>query len=588
MNFTYRKSPNTDLFKEFEDINLVNARQSQNYIPLYNNFFKLSTSNYNNINLNHKYSLNSITEKITENKYKGTIKDNISTPESTSTSDPISTTIFIKYAPLLDPFKFLAGKYELCQFELPKLDCKSKFEKLDCPNNSAYIDSFFIYLSSQLLNYKDFLHGINFYGSFLGIKNDYIIDISDDLDMLFNSNFFYENKQLYKFINSEQELLFNDKSRRYKKPIKISIDYDVSLLDIEIMESQIPIVDISVPDTEVNAIETIETIETIENKETLENKESDCSDISSRSSKSSSNSNSLEDDEDDEDDEEDDKDKDEDEDEDDDNSNHSGSQASGSSGSSDEINDVMVSVKEFPVNIITIECCENTFDELLVNDKIDNNELTCIILQVLMILITYQKLFKFTHNDLHTNNIMYVKTEKKYLYYKYNDKHYKIPTYGKLFKIIDFGRAIYEYNGQVMYSDSFHKDGDAATQYNSPPYYNSNKSLVEPNMSFDLCRLGCSIYDFIIDKYNDNQNMSPIHKIIVDWCFDDEGKNMLYKNNNQERYPDFKLYKMIARKVHNHLPHKVLQQKLFNKFIVPKKEIKSGSLIMNIDQISLD
>ena len=590
MNFTYRKSPNTDLFKEFEDINLVNARQSQNYIPLYNNFFKLSTSNYNNINLNHKYSLNSITEKITENKYKGTIKDNISTHESTSTStsDPISTTIFIKYAPLLDPFKFLAGKYELCQFELPKLDCKSKFEKLDCPNNSAYIDSFFIYLSSQLLNYKDFLHGINFYGSFLGIKNDYIIDISDDLDMLFNSNFFYENKQLYKFINSEQELLFNDKSRRYKKPIKISIDYDVSLLDIEIMESQIPIVDISVPDTEVNAIETIETIETIENKETLENKESDCSDISSRSSKSSSNSNSLDDDEDDEDDEEDDKDKDEDEDEDDDNSNHSGSQASGSSGSSDEINDVMVSVKEFPVNIITIECCENTFDELLVNDKIDNNELTCIILQVLMILITYQKLFKFTHNDLHTNNIMYVKTEKKYLYYKYNDKHYKIPTYGKLFKIIDFGRAIYEYNGQVMYSDSFHKDGDAATQYNSPPYYNSNKSLVEPNMSFDLCRLGCSIYDFIIDKYNDNQNMSPIHKIIVDWCFDDEGKNMLYKNNNQERYPDFKLYKMIARKVHNHLPHKVLQQKLFNKFIVPKKEIKSGSLIMNIDQISLD
>lgn len=233
----------------------------------------------------------------------------------------------------------------------------------------------------------------------------------------------------------------------------------------------------------------------------------------------------------------------------------------------------MVSVKEFPVNIITIECCENTFDDLLVNDKIDNNELTCIILQVLMILITYQKLFNFTHNDLHTNNIMYIKTEKKYLYYKYNDKHYKIPTYGKLFKIIDFGRAIYEYKGQVMYSDSFHKDGDAATQYNSPPFYNNNKPIIEPNMSFDLCRLGCSIYDFIIDKYDDTDNMSPIHKIIVDWCFDDEGKNMLYKTNNQERYPDFKLYKMIARKVHNHLPHKVLQQKLFNKFIVPKKKL---------------
>jgi hypothetical protein len=63
---------------------------------------------------------------------------------------------------------------------------------------------------------------------------------------------------------------------------------------------------------------------------------------------------------------------------------------------------------------------------------------------------------------------------------------------------------------------------------------------------------------------------------------------MLYKNNNQERYPDFKLYKMIARKVHTHLPHKVLENKLFNKFLIPKKEIKSGTLIMNIDKINLD
>ena len=45
---------------------------------------------------------------------------------------------------------------------------------------------------------------------------------------------------------------------------------------------------------------------------------------------------------------------------------------------------------------------------------------------------------------------------------------------------------------------------------------------------------------------------------------------------------------MIARKVHNHLPHKVLENKLFNKFIVPKKEIKSKTLIINIDKINLD
>ena len=82
--------------------------------------------------------------------------------------------------------------------------------------------------------------------------------------------------------------------------------------------------------------------------------------------------------------------------------------------------------------------------------------------------------------------------------------------------------------------------------------------------------------------------MIPIHKIITDWRLDDEGKNMLYKNNDEERYPDFKLYKMIARKVHNNVPSKVINNKLFNKYIVPKKEIKKGSKIMNIDTLDLN
>ena len=95
-----------------------------------------------------------------------------------------------------------------------------------------------------------------------------------------------------------------------------------------------------------------------------------------------------------------------------------------------------------------------------------------------MMLITYQKLFNLTHNDLHTNNIMYVETEKRYLYYKLDGKHYKIKTFGKIFKIIDYGRAIYKYKKNLICSDSFHKEGDAATQYNFEPYYNNKKSIV--------------------------------------------------------------------------------------------------------------
>ena len=73
----------------------------------------------------------------------------------------------------------------------------------------------------------------------------------------------------------------------------------------------------------------------------------------------------------------------------------------------------MVSINKFPIQIIALEKCENTLDSLFVRGKITQEELNCIIIQILMMLITYQKLFNLTHNDLHTNNIMYVETEKR-------------------------------------------------------------------------------------------------------------------------------------------------------------------------------
>ena len=98
------------------------------------------------------------------------------------------------------------------------------------------------------------------------------------------------------------------------------------------------------------------------------------------------------------------------------------------------------------------------------------------------------------------------------------------------------------------------QNGDASTQYNFEPYMNEKKPRIDPNFSFDLCRLGCSIYDFIIDEDENPEDFNDLQKIVQLWCQDDYGKNILYKKNGEERYPDFKLYKMIARTVHNHLP----------------------------------
>ena len=102
-----------------------------------------------------------------------------------------------------------------------------------------------------------------------------------------------------------------------------------------------------------------------------------------------------------------------------------------------------------------------------------------------------------------------------------------------------------------------------------------------------------SIYDVITNKIvknkiysrlNDNIEDETLAKLIIDWTKDDKGRNILYKNNGEERYPEFKLYKMIVRTVHKHLPETQLSNKLFSSFISSKRKIKKQKII-NIDKM---
>ena len=202
-----------------------------------------------------------------------------------------------------------------------------------------------------------------------------------------------------------------------------------------------------------------------------------------------------------------------------------------------------------------------------------------------MTLLCYQKTLQFTHNDLHTNNIMFVNTEEEFIYYVYKRNTYKVPTFGKIYKIIDFGRAIYNYNGQRFCSDSFAPSGDASTQYNCEPYMDNDKPRLDPNYSFDLCRLGCSLYDFVIDDDVPITDYDEFQQIVYNWCLDDNNKNILYKKNGEERYPNFKLYKMIAKTVHNKTPDDQLNYSVFKQYIIePNTEIPKNTYI-NIDTL---
>jgi len=580
MELNYKKNKNEKLFKEMIDPNLLNIEDPQNYIPIYDRFFNFSETNYNSINLNNVYKLNSIDEKLGYSKFKGTIID--------SCHNSIEKKIFFKYSPLYDPTKYMIGRFEDVSYNiynLPKFNNKQSCDndnKIYDPNNSAYTDGFFSYLSSLLLNHYNFLNGLDYYGSFLALKNNFVVEINDDLEFLDDSDFFHKNlNELFSLVENEKynKLFSNTKKNRQKLIIdetQNNENLDLDILNLDILD--LDTLDLNNSTNEDNKEDSLsleyESFEKVENEDINENKKqkknrtNDNSDSGSSCSSRSSITNDEDSNEEDEEESEEESEEDE--------------------SSSSEEEEIYANINKFPVQTIAMECCEDTLDSYIVNNKIKDDEWESIVLQILFTLITYQKIFDFTHNDLHTNNIVYVSTQKKYLYYKYDNKHYKVPTFGKIYKIIDFGRAIYRFKGELICSDSYAETGDANSQYNCEPYFNSNKPRLEPNYSFDLCRLGCSLFDYFIEDIEDIKKLkSPIKKIMITWVFDDNNKNILYKNNGDERYPDFKLYKMIARIVHNHTPQKVLKNALFEKYTITKKKINNIAAIFSIDDLPI-
>jgi len=558
-------------------------RHLQHYNPTYSWFFELTPQNYNRISLNHPYHIHS------ENQIYDLANDTV-----------IDKPIFIKFAPLLDPIRYMIGKYTcfdsntgkefLPQFGEtadPTIDDKSVATKakINGPNNASYVDCFFSFLNSQLLHHHRFVHGIDFYGSFLGIQEKYRMNVVDDLEYLQSSMFFKENLgDLFDVDDEFVQSAFHDMnqygSKKNKNKLQIdNNDEDTLTLDVdELLSDEVS--------QEAAPNEETELVVDYEKKS-----RSTRSSVSTHSSSNSSLNYSSDHDSDDEDD--------------DDNSSNGSSESewtdagttdagttdAGTNDTDPRSNDdsedtTFAYIKNFPVQMICMEKCDGTLDELFVKDKVGVEQGASALFQVIMTLITYQKVFQFTHNDLHTNNIMYVNTAQEFLYYKYNGKQYRVPTYGRIFKIIDFGRGIYKFKGKQFCSDSFAPGGDAATQYNFEPFMNKKKPRLEPNYSFDLCRLGTSIYDFIIDDEDtDDVDMNELQETIDRWCQDDAGKNVLYKKNGEERYPNFKLYKMIARTVHNHTPQNQLEFPFFSQFEVSGESTEQNDNIMNLDEM---
>ena len=596
-NVNYQKRKNQELFLTLENKHTLFLSKTQNYVPVYDRFFTLTESNYKNVNLNHTWYLTSVKEKIydEDNSYLGNVK-NINNQKVKSKP------LFFKYAPLLDPYKYLLGKYDISNPNLFALPSREESEqslvhsKMKDVNNAAYVDGLFVYLSSFLIHNNNFINGVDFYGSFLSIKQKYRINVEDDIEYLMKSHFFNEHKNKL-FTVDEYEHLFQDDFDK-KEPITIdknaSVNINAELISDNLFEDVFDKNCLTLNNVKEMSLDLVDithsTMDTSSSNLTTTLKSG--SSFSSRSSytSTSENQNQEENDNNNVDDEDADNNEGKKDNKDEHESNSEGSDGSDGSTSdkSDEEDEeeLKATIKEFPVHVICMEKCDNTLDSLILNDHFeDDNEWFAAFMQIIMILITYQKVFSLTHNDLHTNNIMYCETKLKFVYYLYKGKYYKVPTHGRIFKIIDFGRSIYKFQNKLFCSDSFENKGDASSQYNTEPFFNDKKPRLEPNYSFDLCRLACSIFDYLVDDISDVKNLKkcgPLVRLIVEWCLDDKGVNLLYKNNGAERYPDFKLYKMIARCVHNHTPQVQLEREEFKQFLSTKKDVSLDNLV-NID-----
>ena len=634
----YQKPRNENLLKNLEETRM-GLSHCQNFIPLYSTFFSLNDTNYNSINLNQSLNIHSIiySESVNrsaeeEEEQDGRHFKNIASANVKKWDDDavVNVPVFFKFSPLLDPIKYLAGSYDTrneALLHLPELHslpisnssidkgsekdkdkekenhyCHSKV--LD-PNNSAYVDGFFSYLSSQLLHAHDFIHGIDFYGSYLAIQKDFIVNIFDDQEYLMKNEFFkdkngvlfyYDESECEKFLEWNQER--RDKNRKQTKSInsKIKILNTVEIIAEDLQQElpqhdmsgreELALVDVSNSDI-FNIDDDKEEGGKLYKEDKNEKLKIGCCDVDDASSSSSSCSSrsshttneslyNMSDDGDSVS---------------QDGVDHSdyNSEDEDCDGPEEEEEILNATIYNFPVEVIALERCKQTLDDLMVEDALSDEEWEAALMQIVMTLATYQKAFAFTHNDLHTNNVMFNETDKKFIYYSFNKKFYKVPTFGRIFKIIDFGRAIYKFNSKLVCSDSFHKSGDAATQYNCEPYYNDKKPIVEPNYSFDLCRLGCSLFDFFIDDVDDVEaecKKSRLVALIVYWITDDNGRNILYKQSGIDRYPDFKLYKMIARTVHNKVPsQQLLKHAVFTQYEIPQKSVKKSMTVLDIDAI---
>ena len=216
-------------------------------------------------------------------------------------------------------------------------------------------------------------------------------------------------------------------------------------------------------------------------------------------------------------------------------------------------------------------------DKLDESEDISNLEWTSYIFQIIAALTISQKYFNLCHNDLHTSNIMFSYTEKEFLYYSYRKKYYKVPTYNKILKIIDWGRSSYDFNNYKGKNNVYESNGATFGQYIYNRINLNNKEPVDNNLSADL-----SLFISNLIENDSFPKKGPLYSYAT---------NLLKDKNGDSFYNDefdFDFYIDSCKYSYKGIPKKQIEHKLFKEFVISKKKYKKLSTENKINIYSLD
>lgn len=436
----------------------------------------------------------------------------------------ITKDIFIKSNPILDVLKHMEGNYKT-NIETPSLFSYRTYNKINNINNNAYIEIIACYYLN-LLTEKNLtsLFPI-YYGSFNGISKSYCHDISEDYQYIKDTDWFLKNhNKLFEIIKEDNLSDFDDITFEnmnildYENEKNLQSDNDIDNISLEdINFDSINLGDDLFGGKKINC--------EIKNNSDIESDiESDInSDIESDNESISLSISTM-------------------------------------SNQSCIVNEIYSKLNSIPVQILAMELMEYTLTNLIKNG-LEKEEWKSILFQICFGLAIAQKHLNFIHNDLHTDNIMFVTIKEEYKYFMYQNKYYKVPTFGKETKVIDFARGILKVNNKTYFSDVFKKNGDAGGQYG---YMNSClKKKKNYNLNFDLARLGTTIINYLDDE--------ELSLFVNSWTKGYNGCDFTRMDD------DFSLYVEISKYSTNALPKNQITRDFFKEYIIDKKDIPENS-----------